>query len=305
MLGGGKGRAAFCHSAAVIDKDKRKGTDWSEYPLTTHGELLLALAQSGLSGFPHRAVSLQFFETISRYTDFFKVRKETIVPTLEAFVDARCVYLISVTPTYLNSNDYSGLHHPDSSFRARLSFLFSRFIRESRNDIPQNICETITQSVRDLLEIEVQLPDPEEVETDILTEAAKNPRFETQLFLFETIGILCAIIAKDSSEPTRLLLSFVTPLMDKLSESLQAYGKGGQDVVPVVLTHHIIYALGTIAKGYPDYPTPAHADYVSPSLDVFAQVAQAILVCLERMNVFKIVREAVSLFHYISMHYVE
>ncbi len=148
--------------------------------------------------------------------------------------------------------------------------------------------------MRDLLQIEVQIPEPDEVETDVLTEAAKNATFETQLFLFEAVGILCWLAGKSSPEPTSLLLSFVKPLMDRLSESFQAFGsKGGQDLVPIVATHHLIFALGTIAKGYPDYPSPAPSDYVSPSLDVFAQVAQAILVCLENMNVFKIVREAV------------
>ncbi len=88
-IGGGKGRAAFCHTPSVIDKEKRKGTDYSEYALTTHGELLLTLVQSGLSGYPHRTVALQFFETVTRYTDFFKVRKECIMPTLEVMVDTR------------------------------------------------------------------------------------------------------------------------------------------------------------------------------------------------------------------------
>lgn len=87
-LAGGKGRAAFCQAPAV-DKDKRKASDYSEYPLTAHGEMLFALVQSGIASFPNRTVALQHFETVSRYTDFFKVRKECIIPTLEAMVDAR------------------------------------------------------------------------------------------------------------------------------------------------------------------------------------------------------------------------
>ena len=73
----------------MVDREKRKGTDYSEYPLTPLGEMLLALVQSGISSYPNRAVSVQFFETVSRYTDFFKVRKDCILPTLEAMVDAR------------------------------------------------------------------------------------------------------------------------------------------------------------------------------------------------------------------------
>lgn len=87
---GGKGRAAFCLAPAV-DKERRKVTGYSEYPLTTHGEMLYALVQSGISSYPHRTVALQFFETVARYTDFFKVRKECIIPTLEAMVDSRSV----------------------------------------------------------------------------------------------------------------------------------------------------------------------------------------------------------------------
>jgi exportin-T len=74
-----------------VDKERRKATDYSEYPLTTHGEMLYALVQSGISSYPHCTVGLQFFETVARYTDFFKVRKECIIPTLEAMVDGRSV----------------------------------------------------------------------------------------------------------------------------------------------------------------------------------------------------------------------
>lgn len=88
LPGGGKGRAAFCH-APPVERERRKSTDYSEYLLTPHGEMLFALVQSGISSYPNRAVSLQFFETVSRYTDFFKVRKECILPALEAMVDAR------------------------------------------------------------------------------------------------------------------------------------------------------------------------------------------------------------------------
>jgi exportin-T len=88
QIGGGKGRAAFCQ-APVVAKEKRKETDYSEYPLTHHGDMLMALVQSGISRYPNRAVVMQFFETAARYGDFFKVRKECIMPTLEAFVDPR------------------------------------------------------------------------------------------------------------------------------------------------------------------------------------------------------------------------
>lgn len=53
--------------------------------------MLLALVQSRISAFPNRTVAMQFFETVARYSDFFKIRKDCIMPTLEAIVDARSV----------------------------------------------------------------------------------------------------------------------------------------------------------------------------------------------------------------------
>lgn len=88
FVGGGKGRAAFCQ-APPVDKDKRKEADYSEFPLTHHGEMLYALVQSGISAYPHKTVAMQFFETAARYGDFFKVRKECILPTLQAMIDVR------------------------------------------------------------------------------------------------------------------------------------------------------------------------------------------------------------------------
>ena len=87
--GGGKGRTAFCHTPVVIDKERRKETDYSEYPLTKHGQMIYTLVQSGISRYQNKIVTMQFFETVARYGDFFKVRKECIVPALEAMVDGR------------------------------------------------------------------------------------------------------------------------------------------------------------------------------------------------------------------------
>lgn len=271
---GGKGRAAFCQAPAVVDKDKRKATDYSDYPLTTHGEMLLALVQSGVASFPHRTVSLQFFETASRYTDFFKIRKDCIIPTLEAMIDTR------------------GLHNENLNFRSRLFYLFHRFIKESRNEIPPHISGNIIDSMRDLLLIEVEIPAAEDTEIDPLSEAIKNSQFDSQLYLFETAGILTSLLCKTPTQQTAMLLSLVKPLMDDLSVSLQAFSKGGQDLLPIVKVHHIIMALGNIAKGFPDYPTSIPEGHILPPLEIFTEVAQAILVCLEAMNVYKPIRDA-------------
>ncbi|KAG1747210.1 armadillo-type protein [Suillus paluster] len=270
---GGKGRAAFC-VAPLVPKEKRREVDYSEYPLTPHGEMLLALVQSGISAFPHRLVAMQFFETVARYGDFFKIRKECIMPTLEAIVDAR------------------GLHNPDNTVRSRTYYLFHRFIKEGRNDISDELAVNLVQGIRDLLTIQVDLPTLDSPDDDLLSETIKNPGlFDSQLYLFETLGTLISLVSKSPDQQASMLLSIVTPLLDELSSNLPA-ARGGKDAIPILRIHHSIMALGNVAKGFPDYPSPVPEGYSLPSLDVFRQVAQAILACLEAMNIFKDVRDA-------------
>ena len=74
-----------------MEREKRKENDYSGYPLTSLGEMLYALVQSGIATYPNKTVVMQFFETVARYGDFFKVRKECILPLLEAMIDRRQV----------------------------------------------------------------------------------------------------------------------------------------------------------------------------------------------------------------------
>ncbi|KDQ59267.1 hypothetical protein JAAARDRAFT_127823 [Jaapia argillacea MUCL 33604] len=250
---GGKGRAAFCQ-APVVPREKRKETDYSEYPLTHHGEMLYTLVSSGISGYPHRTVAMQFFET------------NVLCP---------------------------GLHNPESSVRSRVYYLFHRFVKDERNEISVEIAQSLIESIRDLLVIEVEIPELEEPDQqDMLTEAVNNPGiFDAQLYLFESTGVLVSLSFKTPEHQGQLLLSLVKPLLEELSVSLQSV-KGPQDVVPILKIHHVIMALGNIAKGFPDYPSPLPEGYILPPLDVFRDVAQAIVVSLEAMSVFKIVRDA-------------
>lgn len=173
--------------------------------------------------------------------------------------------------------------------------MFYRFIKDGRNDIPPDLSVNLLGGIRDLLAIQIELPELDDPEQDLLTEAINNPgMFDSQLYLFETAGILVNVLFRSKEQQTALLLSVVKPLLDDLSVNLQTSTKGTQDVVPIIKVHHIIMALGNIAKGFPDWPTPVPEGWIGPPLDVFGRVGQAILVCLEAMNVFKVVRDAVS-----------
>lgn len=150
--------------------------------------------------------------------------------------------------------------------------------------------------MRDLLPIVAEIPELEEPELDVLTEAVNSSAFDSQLYLFEAVGTLSSLLFKSPTEQSAVLLSLVKPLMDDLSNNFQAFRTtGASDLIPIVKVHHIVMALGNIAKGFPDYPTTPSEGYILPPLEVFTQMAQAILVCLEAMNVFKPIRDAVRM----------
>lgn len=173
-------------------------------------------------------------------------------------------------------------------------YLFHRFIKECRNETSPELASSVLQSIVDLLIIQVDLPQLEDPSQDLLTEALKNQGiFDSQLYLFETAGVLCSLLSRSSDQQATVLMSIVKPLMDELSANLQTFTSGNREVLTILRIHHLIMALGNIAKGFPDFPNPVPEGYNRPPLEVFTQVAQALLVCLENLNVLKPIREAV------------
>jgi exportin-T len=190
----------------------------------------------------------------------------------------------------------SGIHNQDTSVRSRVFYLFHRFVKEVKNDLPIGIVVNVLEGIRDLLQIEVEIPEMEgdATQTELLAEAAEKPGiFDPQLYLYETVGILASLLGKNPEQQASVLLSVVEPLLEDLSVCLETAAKGSPEVTTILRVHHIIMALGNIAKGFPEHPAAASESYVQPAPEVFARVAQAILVSLERMNVFKVVRDAV------------
>ena len=129
-----------------------------------------------------------------------------------------------------------------------------------------------------------------------MTEAIKHPGiFDAQLYLFETVGTLVSLFYKSPDQRNELLSSIVNPMLDELSRDLQAV-KGTEDVMPILKVHHNIMALGNIAKGFPDFPSPIPEGYLLPPVEIFTRIAQAILVSLEALNVLRPIRDAVRIF---------
>ncbi|PVG04220.1 ARM repeat-containing protein [Serendipita vermifera] len=278
----GKGRLAFC-MAPNIPKEERKTTDYSEYPLTPLGELMQSLIRSGISTYKDPVVAMQFFETVTRYADFFKVRKEYILPALEAFLD------------------YRGVHHKATSVRKRVFYLFHRFVQALRIDIDIQHVPTILQAIQDVLTIEKPVLRPawddsdyEGISDDSLAEALAHPTlFDSQIYMFEAAGALISTLWSLPEPQAAALQTVCAPLLAHLSRYLQMGMDGTEDDdIRIVTIHHCIQALGNIPKGFPEFPSPVPENYIMPPIAEFRQIGEAILVSLGIVGEWRIVREA-------------
>jgi len=71
--------------------------DYTQFPLSQLGELMLRACRAKVVNFPHAAVSLQFFEVVVRYHDFFRLCPEFITEILPSFLDEQCVASLSLS----------------------------------------------------------------------------------------------------------------------------------------------------------------------------------------------------------------
>ena len=97
-------------------------------------EMMSTLIASGVSHHDHPAVVLQYFETVVRYHRFFPTNQAALPDVLVSFIDER------------------GLRHRDPKVRGRVSYLFTRFVKEVK-PLLHDYVEDILERIKDLLVI--------------------------------------------------------------------------------------------------------------------------------------------------------
>ncbi|KAI8578810.1 hypothetical protein K450DRAFT_245632 [Umbelopsis ramanniana AG] len=237
--------------------------------LTPLGELVSRMVTSGVSSYPHPSVPLQFFENAVRYYQFFEVRPEGIPQVLAAFVDAR------------------GLHHPLKQVRSRCWYLFHRYVKGLSPKM-NNFVEEVLSSMGDLLVIEAEIP----VETNT-SDGGKIPAastFDSQQYLFETVGVLISLESVPDAKQQEYLEIVLNPLVKGIQSSMSAERYNPEDELFTLQLHHYIQAIGAVAKGFPDVPKGGTCN--RQWVPVFMQANEIILNVLQALNRFAVIRDA-------------
>lgn len=245
---------------------------YQSLPPNTLGELLQVLFRSRIGAHMHPVVQLQYFETVVRYATSFVLWPDLLPTALEAFLDHR------------------GLRHPRVGMRRRINYLFYRFVRDTRTAIPSEFVPKLLESMQEALVVHATLPSVTPEEDPLAKATEKASAFDSQLYLFDTCGLLLAQLGHMPETQVLLFKAITQPLSEKLQQSVHAFAADPSNLQLVLQVHHVILALSTIAKGFPDYDAaratqPAWIEEVKP-------VTEQIVMATTALNRFLIVREA-------------
>lgn len=150
--------------------------------------------------------------------------------------------------------------------------------------------ESIVNAIGDLLTIKAELPDHED-EGSSSSQRSEDTTFQSQLHLFEAVGCLSSAPSVAVEKQVLLVRNILSPLRDGIQQSLGTAVAG--DERTVLQVHHLIEAIGTLAKGVSDW-MPGKTNSPVPVLlsDEFQGASNAILTALGSLKGSIIVRQA-------------
>ena len=229
-------------------------------------QMMHKLISSNLASHPHPSIQLQYMEICVRYWQFFEQNTGSIPRALENFV--------------------SFIHSNHVKVRTRSWYLFYRFVQLLRRHLG-NVAQTVIQAIGNLLTIKAEVPEEngDDDESSDANEQSADAVFTAQLYLFEAVGSVASTSQIPVQNQTFYARSMLEPLLSGLNEHI-ASATGG-DERAILQVHHLIMAIGTLAKGFCDWmPGVTHGGSAPPSevSAEFVPASEAILTALEALK---------------------
>lgn len=210
-------------------------------------------------------------DIIVRYSAELQTQPDLIPPVLEFFVGS------------------AGIHSSEAHIQLRAWYLFERLIGKLGKSLA-SIAEQILATFMDLLQIRVvptansSFPRDDESDSD---SEHQDVIFDSQLYLFQSAGLLIASTAESNFRVGQALLQ---SLRSNISERLEA---AAPDQSAILFVHHSIMAIGDIAKGFDTGSETLLALRQENGSQLFAPVTDTILKALVRLEDSSFIRDAV------------
>lgn len=239
-------------------------------PYMIFQEFLVRTINSNVVSIDHPLIQLIFFELIVRHYTFFNTSTNK-----DALTNHSLELFISV-----------GLYNPNEKVKMRCWYLFFRFVKLTKpvlND--EIITRLITDLSLKLLVIKAELPQKDE-NSEVVESSSM---FDNQLYLFETLGLLISLIDNSKIElKIKLLDTLLNPIFADLEKAVSNLNKSQ---ILILQAHHSLMAIGTIARGF-EYDSSPNKKYAPEIIQRFNNTAEIVLVTLENLNGFEMIRDA-------------
>lgn len=248
----------------------------SSKPYLIFHEIFLKLINSNVLTINHPLVQLLFFELIIRHYNFFSNNNHP---------DNKHQDLVNSILNYFLT---FGLYNSNEKVQLRCWYLFFRFTKLIKPVFDDElILKLITNLSNDLLVIKAELPMKDE--DDEIVEVSS--KFDNQLYLFESLGLLISLINNDKIMLKLKLFDIViNPIFSDLEKIIKLLQSSEQQQL-VLQAHHSLMAIGTIARGF-EYDSQPNKKYPDEIILKFNNVAEVVLFTLESLSKYEIIRDA-------------
>ncbi|KAF4554178.1 Exportin-T-like protein [Elsinoe fawcettii] len=229
-------------------------------------DMMTKLVTSDLAAHPHPAIQIQYLEICVRYCPFFEHNTSLIGRAFENFVRF--------------------IHSDHAKVRTRSWYLFYKFVKQLRGNLGGD-AQTVMQSFGDLLQIRAEVPDEsaEDDDSSEVNDQSADAVFNAQLYLFEAIGCIASTPSISIQDQTYYARSLLEPLVSDLNSNLPPATNG--DDRSILQVHHVIMAIGTLAKGFCDWMPGVSSSGPPPANELSAEFhsgSEAILGALEALK---------------------
>lgn len=292
------------HLISVISQSLFESKDWRSielglYELTNFSDSL----RNGLLNIPKNQINeskpyIMFQELLIK-----TINSNVIVTVDHPLIQSLFFELVVRHYNFLNSstdkvglanhilglfNTNVGLYNKNEKTRLRCWYLFFRFVKLTKPILSEDV---ITRLVNDmfvnrLLYIEAELPRKDEDD-----EIVESSNFDNQLYLFESLGLLISLVPNEQIElKMKLLDTLLNPIFGDLQKIISD-SNANQDQQLILQAHHLLMAIGTIARGF-EYDTMPNKKYPLEIIQRFSNTSEVVLVTLETLSSNEIIRDA-------------
>ncbi|SCV02162.1 LANO_0F15632g1_1 [Lachancea nothofagi CBS 11611] len=239
---------------------------------------------------PHN-VMCRFMATLLDNTNIFLIQNSLIQISFFELVVRHHLFLQAsakdeITLLNIFCSEF-GMFNSKERVRLRTWYLFTRFIKATKPKLSADALSQLLTKVSQLLIIKpIDLP-PQGVEIDAT--------FDNQLYLFDGVGML---IGSSSDSTYSLLDGVLVPLFSDLESCISIQIKSPKVVLQ---THHILMAIGTVARGIHSGLVPENQVnnlevtskfFPRSVVEKFSNVAEVLLVTFSYFNKHEVIRDA-------------